>query len=143
MAIEAVVFDVDGVLVRAGVFGEILDREYGLDYARTSAFFRGPFKGCVIGRSDLREAIEPYLREWGWPGSFDGAFFSCRVGTSKPSRAFFDHVVEQVRIAPDALLLIDDHEANVEGARAAGWNAALHTFGDDLRETLAGHGLSP
>lgn len=71
MAIRAVVFDVDGVLVRAGMFAEILEREHGLDLEATAGFFQGPFKDCLLGRADLIEAIEPFLREWRWPGSVE------------------------------------------------------------------------
>lgn len=71
MAVRAVVFDVDGVLVRAGVFGEILEAEHGLDRAATADFFQGPFKECVVGRADLKKELEPFLRAWRWPGSVD------------------------------------------------------------------------
>ena len=197
MGVNAIVFDVDGVLVRAGVFGEILERQYGLDRSRTGAFFQGPFKECILGRADLREALEPFLLEWGWSGSvqdcldlwfqadselnqqmldvaaalredgrrcyvastqeacraayledvlglaskFDGLFFSCRIGSSKPDRTFFDHTAENIGADPNEILLIDDHELNVEGARAAGWNAELYLFGDDLDAMLAKYGI--
>lgn len=71
MSIKAVAFDVDGVLVRAGAFAEILEREHGLDLEATAGFFNGPFKDCLLGSGDLKNAIAPFLREWGWPGSVD------------------------------------------------------------------------
>ena len=71
MAVKALVLDVDGVLVRAGVFADVLERDHGLDRAATSGFFHGPFKDCVLGRTDLKDAISPFLNDWGWSGSVD------------------------------------------------------------------------
>lgn len=71
MAITAVVFDVDGVLIRPGEFAKVLEREYALDLAATAGFFQGPFVDCLLGRADLKEAVEPFLREWQWRGSVE------------------------------------------------------------------------
>lgn len=69
--IEPVVFDVDGVLVQGGAFGERLRRELGIERASLEAFWRGPFAECSLGRSDLKREVEPFLRQWGYPGSVD------------------------------------------------------------------------
>jgi putative hydrolase of the HAD superfamily len=34
-------------------------------------FFRGPFRDCVLGQADLRDAVVPFLEDWNWPGSVD------------------------------------------------------------------------
>ncbi len=197
MAIRALAFDADGVLVRAGVFSELLEREHGVAPAAISAFFEGPFVDCVLGRRDLEEAIAPFLTEWGWQATvqdclqtwfeadsvtddrvleavaevraaglacylvsnqerhraayleevlgfgarFDGLFYSSRIGARKPQAAFFEHVVSHVGVAPSEILLIDDHPANVEGARSLGWHAALFSWGDDVRQLLHDHGV--
>lgn len=196
-AIRSVVFDADGVLVRAGVFAEILRDRYGMSREDTAPFFQGPFIDCVLGRADLKEAMAPFLEKWGWPGTideclrtwfeadsaldhtalevvdrlrrsglrcfvastqeahraryledelgladrFDGLFFSCNLGTKKPERAFYDTVAAQIDTEPEAILFLDDHEPNIEGARAAGWNAELYSIGDVLTEPLARYGL--
>lgn len=69
--VDAVVFDVDGVLVHAGEFGKLLESRYGIDREVQSGFFQGPFRECVRGRADLREVIGPFLQEWNWPGTVD------------------------------------------------------------------------
>lgn len=69
--ISAVVFDVDGVVVRGGVFGERLRREYGLDRAALNAFWHGPFEQCVLGLADLKREVAPFLRQWGYRGSVE------------------------------------------------------------------------
>lgn len=195
--ISAVVFDVDGVVVRGGVFGERLRREYGLDRAALNAFWRGPFEQCLLGLADLKREVAPFLRQWGYRGSveqcveawleadstvntaalqeverlrargirchvasnqeryrasylegalefgvrFDRLFFSCRMGSKKPQRAFFAHIAGALGAAPAQLLFIDDQGCNVEAARDAGWNADQYSFGEDLSSLLALHGL--
>ena len=195
--IEALVFDVDGVLVRAGEFARLLDDEHGISRESTQPFFRGPFIGCVTGTADLKEAIAPYLKEWGWKDSvddclrvwfeadsemntglldrvselrakgypcyvastqerhraeyletvmgfasrFDGLFFSARVGVGKPAVAFYDHVASAIGCSAGSILFFDDHEANVDGARAAGWNAELYRIGDAIDPLLDRHGV--
>ncbi|MCR4279165.1 MAG: HAD hydrolase-like protein [Candidatus Zambryskibacteria bacterium] len=70
--IKVVLFDVDGVLVRARrMFSVNLEREYGISTEKTSSFFLGPFKECLVGKADLKNAIEPYLKEWGWQKGVD------------------------------------------------------------------------
>jgi putative hydrolase of the HAD superfamily len=70
-SIEVVVFDVDGVLVRAGEFGVVMEETYGIDRERQREFFHGAFRDCVSGKADLKEAIAPFLDAWSWPGSVE------------------------------------------------------------------------
>ncbi|MGM7666240.1 HAD family hydrolase [Microbacterium sp. A93] len=86
-----------------------------------------------------------YMREnLGYQERFDTCFYSCDVGVAKPDRGFFDHVAQQVGADPAEILFIDDSEANVEGARAAGL-ASIHWCirdgHDVLRAALATHGV--
>jgi putative hydrolase of the HAD superfamily len=56
---------------------------------------------------------------------FRRGVFSSRVKLVKPDRAIFDHAAQAFGIDPAQTLFIDDYEANVVAARAAGWQA-LH-----------------
>jgi putative hydrolase of the HAD superfamily len=56
---------------------------------------------------------------------FRQGVFSSRVKLVKPDRAIFDHAAQAFGIDPAQTLFIDDYEANVVAARAAGWQA-LH-----------------
>jgi putative hydrolase of the HAD superfamily len=196
--IEAVVFDVDGVLVRSGVFGQRLRRELALQAAELDEFWRGPFGQCSLGLLDLKEAMKPFLERWSYPGTvddclrdwfeadsilnadvldeverlrhrgvpchvastqechraaylegamglaarFDRLFFSCHLGVKKPQLEFFQRVASELGTSPAALLFIDDQQMNVDAARAAGWNAELYAFGDDIASLLARHQIS-
>jgi putative hydrolase of the HAD superfamily len=69
--IEAVIFDVDGVLVHSGVFGAQLLREHGLERAAVERFWRGPFVQCSLGLSDLKQEVEPFLGASGYRGNVE------------------------------------------------------------------------
>lgn len=70
-SIEAVVFDLDGVLIPPWRFRGLLRDRFAIPPERTAAFFRGDFVKCVLGESDLREVLPLHLEEWGWPGTLD------------------------------------------------------------------------
>jgi len=69
--IKALVFDVDGVLLKSMMFGRVLERDFGITPEATAPFFHGPFEQCLLGKADLREALGPFLKEWKWPHSID------------------------------------------------------------------------
>jgi putative hydrolase of the HAD superfamily len=195
--IEAVLFDVDGVLVHSGKFAARMARELGLSRGAMEAFWHGPFASCALGAADLKEQIAPFLRQWGYRGSaedclrawfeadsalnqpvldaaqrlrargmpchivstqeryraeylegpmglaqhFDRLFFSCHLGVKKPQPEFYQRVTGELGLAPDALLLIDDQQPNIDAARAAGWHAEIYAFGDDLGVVWGRHGI--
>ena len=60
---------------------------------------------------------------------------------SEPDIAFFAAVARRSGTPPPSALLIDDTPANVEGARAAGWQALCFTGPAALREELARRGV--
>jgi putative hydrolase of the HAD superfamily len=53
-------------------------------------------------------------------------FISSLLGCRKPNRQFFSAIEGELKLPPDQLLLVgDDLRNDYEGARAAGWHAAL------------------
>ena len=54
---------------------------------------------------------------------FEHGVFSCQTGRIKPEPWLFAHAEQAFGAAASKLLLIDDLQANVDGARAAGWRA--------------------
>lgn len=65
------VFDADGVVCVGESFSAALEREYRISRERQVPFFTGPFVECVLGRRDLKEALVPWVAEWGWERSID------------------------------------------------------------------------
>ncbi|KAB0679563.1 HAD family hydrolase [Aureimonas leprariae] len=70
-----------------------------------------------------------------------GVTVSGRVGLIKPDRAVYELHARDFGLDPAKTLFIDDVEKNVEGARAAGWQAVQFTGAAKLAEDLAGYGF--
>ena len=68
---------------------------------------------------------EQLLRRHAFVGWFADGIFSGHVGMAKPERAIYELAARRFGVAPADLVFLDDHEPNVEAARAAGWRA-LH-----------------
>jgi 2-haloacid dehalogenase len=54
-----------------------------------------------------------------------GATVSGEIGMIKPDREIYDHHAAAFGLEPAATLFIDDSPKNVEGAKAAGWQAVV------------------
>ena len=76
-------------------------------------------------------------------GKFRGITVSGRVRLVKPDLAIFHHHAEHFGLEPGATLFFDDNPANVEGARAAGWNAEPFVSPTQLRADLGRYGILP
>lgn len=86
----------------------------------------------------LREALPHYLPAI--EQQFDPIIFSYQYGACKPNLALYRAVASRLDAAPHQLLLIDDALPNVQGARAAGWQAIHYTHPVALREVLTPFG---
>lgn len=87
----------------------------------------------------FREASALY----GFLGETRGVTVSGEIGLIKPDRRIFEHHADSFGLVPERTLFIDDSVANVEGARAAGWQAVHFTDPARLAADLAGYGLVP
>jgi FMN phosphatase YigB (HAD superfamily) len=70
-------------------------------------------------------------------------YLSCDLGLVKPSREGFDRVAELAGVDPAHALFIDDLAVNVEGARAAGWQAEVFQGQAALAALLRARGVEP
>lgn len=86
-------------------------------------------RGCFLGLlSNMVPSFEPHWRVMVPPeGLFDDLVLSYRVGVRKPERAIYELAAGRAGLAPEDCVLVDDLEQNVEGARAAGWDAVHFT----------------
>lgn len=66
----------------------------------------------------------------------DGMIYSAAVAARKPEPAFFAAAATRSGAAPEDILLVDDTEANVAAARAAGWHGLHWTAGSNLIELM-------
>jgi FMN phosphatase YigB (HAD superfamily) len=73
---------------------------------------------------------------------FDYLAVSHELQLEKPDAAIYEWVVRHSGYAPAQHLFIDDIAENVEGARAVGMDAILHTDGDRLWREFMARGLA-
>ncbi|HEY2771040.1 MAG TPA: HAD family phosphatase [Solirubrobacteraceae bacterium] len=67
---------------------------------------------------------------------FEHVIFSAWIGVIKPDPGAFAAAVQRLGRPPEEILFVDDREANVEGARAAGLRAVQFTSAEQLRGDL-------
>jgi 2-haloacid dehalogenase len=70
-----------------------------------------------------------------------GVTVSAEIGLIKPDRRIYDHHVASFDLDPIASLFIDDSQKNVDGAKAAGWQAVLFTDARTLEADLERFGI--
>ncbi|RWB96030.1 HAD family phosphatase [Mesorhizobium sp.] len=71
-----------------------------------------------------------------------GVTVSGEIGLIKPDQAIYDHHVVSFGLEPAATLFIDDSQKNVDGAKAAGWQAVLFTDARALKADLERLGIA-
>lgn len=67
---------------------------------------------------------------------FDGMITSFEAHSAKPDAGIFNYTVEQLGILPEETLFFDDSQANVDAARALGFEAVLVKLGTEFTEYL-------
>jgi 2-haloacid dehalogenase len=75
-------------------------------------------------------------------GRFRGITVSGQVRLMKPDLAIYRLHADTFGLVPAATLFFDDSARNIEGARAAGWNAELFTSPEKMRDDLARYGVA-
>lgn len=71
-----------------------------------------------------------------------GVTVSGEIGLIKPDQAIYDHHIASFGLEPAATLFIDDSQKNVDGAKAAGWQAVLFTDAKALKADLERLGIA-
>lgn len=72
---------------------------------------------------------------------FDAIHYAADLGHAKPAPEFYAAIEARTGYAAADIFFIDDKAANVEAARARGWNAAVWTGQDRLADLIAREGL--
>ncbi|MBN8934699.1 MAG: HAD-IA family hydrolase, partial [Rhizobium pusense] len=71
-------------------------------------------------------------------GSYcDGVYYSAALASRKPDQAFFEKAAALSGFPPSQVLLVDDTAANIDAARACGWNAIQWHERSSLSAALA------
>ncbi len=65
-------------------------------------------------------------RVWGFEEMTDDIVYSHEVGLAKPDPAIYELTRSRLGVGAEEIAFLDDVEANVAAARAAGWHAVRH-----------------
>jgi putative hydrolase of the HAD superfamily len=76
------------------------------------------------------------MEEMGLGAHVDGLLYSAALGYRKPMPDFYRLAGERAGVVPNEIVFIDDVAANIEAARAVGWNAVLWTGEERLSDFL-------
>lgn len=102
---------------------------------------------CAIASNQERNRARHMSERLGYGRAFHQEFYSCDVGHTKPSPAYFEAVVRLADLEPHRTLFIDDRLENVEAARACGLAAEQFVLWQarngvrELGQILRKHGL--
>jgi putative hydrolase of the HAD superfamily/hydrolase len=116
-------------------------------------FEHQPAMSALVRRANERGIRTALLsNSWGntyprhtWDGMFDDIVISGEVGLRKPEPEIFRLAAGRLGLEPAECVFVDDLQLNVDGARAVGMTAILHTEYDETRralETLFGADLT-
>jgi len=76
--------------------------------------------GCYLASNQQPARVRYLSEELGYKDIFDKEFYSCTVGHAKPEAAYFNAILDDIRVPGRDVLFIDDHETNVNAARDVG-----------------------
>lgn len=123
--------------------------------ARFGETLAGPIEGSVAVLRDLHDLGVPLLALTNWSAEtfpvarerfdfldlFAGIVVSGDEGVAKPDLGLFSLLLERYDLEAPSTVLVDDREANVTAARAAGLRGLLFTDPGRLRRDLSRLGL--
>jgi 2-haloacid dehalogenase len=115
----------------------------------------GPVEGTVAILEELHAARTRLVALTNWSAElfphpqatfeflalFEGIVVSGREGLAKPDPAVFDLLLSRYGLDPAGTVFVDDSQANVAAAAAAGLTALVFTGADRLRADLSRLGL--
>ncbi|WP_018416448.1 HAD family hydrolase [Teredinibacter turnerae] len=121
------------------------------------AFINWP-KSLFPGAAGLLEQLKPHyklaffsntnrlhlprlLHDLNLASYFNHTYASYEIGLFKPDVESFVYVANDMQVAPEHILFIDDNQVNIDGAIAAGMHGKRAVGLDDVRAVLAEFGL--
>ena len=93
---------------------------------------------CCLATNQEANRAEYMKTHMGFAQAFDRLFFSCELGCQKPDPAYFYAIQQALALEPRELLLWDDDQKNVDGARRCGWEAELYSSFESFEEAVRG-----
>lgn len=70
--LKVIIFDADEVVVVGKRrFSKAFSEKHNVPLENMLPFFDGIFQECLVGDKDLKKAVLPYLKKWGWDKGVD------------------------------------------------------------------------
>jgi putative hydrolase of the HAD superfamily len=93
--------------------------------------------------SNMGDVNLAFMRKnFDWLTGFTYLTWSCELLTAKPDPAIYRHTLNNLGVAPQEAIFIDDIPANIAAARALGIDGILFTTVEQLRRDLESRGLA-
>ena len=131
-----------------------LTADYATFVSAATLGFGPPMSGIgqvidsLSGRFRLALLSSTNAVHWGYAKSHYGElldkvrphFVSFELGMMRPEPAIYKHVADTLAVEPEECILIDDTEANVDGARRVGFDAIRFRTSEQLGAELEARG---
>jgi putative hydrolase of the HAD superfamily len=89
---------------------------------------------CYLATNQERYRVEYMREQMGFDTHFDGIYSPAQLGIKKPEAAFFEAITADLGVPAGRVMFWDDSQANVDAARAHGWQAELYRGYDSFYE---------
>jgi len=92
---------------------------------------------CCLATNQTKYRFAYMLKEMGFEKAFDKVYASGLIGHRKPYPEFYQHIVDDLKPENKKdVLLWDDAEENIEGAKRFGIQAELYSTFADFKKTM-------
>lgn len=118
-------FDIHGVVYKSGGLNKPL-----LEAMQTLR--KAGHKVCLASNMGSAQRVL-FWNALGLKNFADEIFCSGDLKVAKPEPLFYSRVAALLSVEPESILFFDDSAANIDAAKACGWQAFLYT---DLSSTL-------
>ena len=96
----------------------------------------------LVCTNNFPARINGLQERFGFLDNFDGAAISYQVGATKPSRKIFETLVDETDAAAEEIVLADDNENNLAGAKEVGIQTFLYENFEQFKDKLVELGVN-
>lgn len=99
------------------------------------------FKTCICS-NNFPARINGLQKRFGFLNDFDVVILTCEVGELKPSPKIFLDLISKAAVKPEEIILADDNEDNLTGAKELGIKTYFYDNFDNFLKELKNNGVS-
>ena len=97
-----------------------------------------PDKKIIIATNHLSR-IWNYIGEALGVLNLDKVYISADIHKIKPTKEYYEHIINDMKIKPEEILFLDDNQENIDGAIACGLNTIKVEKGMDLYKEIVNY----